>query len=78
MPSDEVLFCKPIAETMSRERFEWILRCLHIVDNRIVATVKESSEYDAIVKTRGLLESELVLIYCKFSHPSKFLSVDER
>lgn len=74
--SNEFLHCQAISETMSRERFEWIFRCLHLVDKKTVVINRGSKGFDPIVKTRVLLEM-LVSNFRTFLNPSKFISVDE-
>jgi hypothetical protein len=74
--ADEVLYCKDIASTMSRDHFEHIKRCLHLVDNSTYVTNKRDPHWDPLGKTRWFL-NELIISFNKHMSPSPYLCVDE-
>jgi hypothetical protein len=42
---------------MTRSRFEDILRCIHLVDNKSIISNQNDPTYDKIAKTRWLVEA---------------------
>jgi hypothetical protein len=50
--ADEVLYCRDIANAMSRDWFEHIKRCLYLVDISLYITDKVDPHWDPIGKTR--------------------------
>ena len=65
-----------IMKVMSRNRFDAILRCLHLVDNNDVVTDRAYSSYDKLAKSKWLVEEHNVL-YAKYWLPEHNLTVDE-
>jgi hypothetical protein len=74
--ADEVLYCRDIASAMSRDRFEHIKRCLHLVDNSTYVTDKSNPRWDPLRKTCWFL-NELIISFNQHLNPSPFLCVDE-
>jgi hypothetical protein len=56
MESEPFLHCRVISSCMSRNRFEIITSCLHIVDDSGQPANRRDPNYDKLVKTRWLLE----------------------
>lgn len=56
MRSESFLHCQLISEVMSRDRWEQILRCLHLVDNNTVVRDPKDPTFDRIAKTRWLVD----------------------
>lgn len=52
----DALTCEDISKTMSRWRFEYILRCLHMTNKAAFVIDKNSPNYDPIGKCRWILE----------------------
>jgi hypothetical protein len=74
--AEEVLYCKDIANTILRERFEYIKRCLHLVDNSMYVTDRSDPRWDPIGKTQWFL-NDLITSFNEHMNPSPFLCVDE-
>jgi hypothetical protein len=70
------LHCANIASTMSRVRFEYILRCTHLVNKEAYVTEKNAPGWDPVGKIRWLLDA-LTKNYQRLWNPSPFLTVDE-
>jgi hypothetical protein len=71
--ADEVLYCKDIASTMSRGRFEYIKRCLYLVDNSTYVSDKTNPRWDPIGKMRW----HLITSFNQHMNPSPYMCVDE-
>lgn len=65
-----------VASAMTRDRFEHILRCLHLTTNVDCVTLKTDPLFDPIQKTRWLLET-LVANFQEHLNPSPYVCVDE-
>jgi hypothetical protein len=74
--SSNALYCEVIATTMRRARFEWILRCLHLVNKNTIVSDRSSPHFDPFAKSRWLLE-DLVWNFQAHQNPDEFLSIDE-
>jgi hypothetical protein len=74
--SEPSLYCPIIASVMSRDRFEQILRCLHLVNKDTVETDKHSPLYDPLIKCRWLLEA-LIRNSQALQNADEYLCVDE-
>lgn len=61
MCSKKFLHCSLISEVMSRNRWEEILRCLHLVDNSTVVRDVKDPNFDRLAKTRWLLDMFMVV-----------------
>lgn len=72
----EALLCVEIVQTMSRWRFLYILKCLHMVPKGSYITDKHDPAYDPIGKCRWLLEA-LVSNFKALWNPGPYVSVDE-
>lgn len=68
--SPEVSVC------MTRDRFEHILRCLHLTSNATYVTKKSDPQFDPIGKTRWLIET-LAENFQNYLNPGPYVSVDE-
>jgi hypothetical protein len=61
---------------MTRSRFEDILKCIHLIDNKSIISNKNDPTYDKIAKTRWLVEARNEL--CRqFYNAKQNLCVDE-
>ena len=56
MRSQPFLYCPLISSIMSLERWQQIMRCLHLVDNNSIVRDVSDPKYDRIAKTRWLVE----------------------
>jgi hypothetical protein len=63
-----------IRNAMSRNRFEDILRCIHLVDNKEVCTDKSNPRYNKIAKTAWLVDDHNKLC-SEFWNPEQNLYV---
>jgi hypothetical protein len=61
---------------MSRERFDHLLKLIHVTNNKNFVMDKSSPDYDPIGKIRWLLEN-LVKNYRAHFNPGEFIYVDE-
>jgi hypothetical protein len=61
---------------MLRDRFEYIKRCLHLVDNSTYVTDKSDPRWDPIGKIRWYLD-DLITSFNQQMNPSPYLCVDE-
>lgn len=74
--SPEFYNCPLISEVMSRQRFEAIIRCIHLVNNDDVVTDKNSPQFDKIAKVRWLCESFASLSQTLYNN-ERVCTVDE-
>ena len=65
-----------ITRTMTRKRYETIIKCWHLVDNDLVVTDKTHLEYSPVAKIEWLV-NEHNSLYAKYWHPKQNLTVDE-
>ena len=71
------LFRTPaISDAMSRIRFESIIRCIHLVDNKDVVIDKDNPEYSKIAKTEWLVNA-LNDLCAQFWNAEQNMCVDE-
>lgn len=68
--------CDRIKNVMRRERWEDILRCLHLVDNEGLVPDPQHLDHDKIAKTRWLLEKFAELSQ-QFYNCERHITVDE-
>ena len=68
--------CPLISSAMSRQRFEAIVRCIHLVDNSKLAKDASDPQYDKIGKVRWLIEG-FSRISQELYNPERILTVDE-
>ena len=54
--NNEVWRTPAIAKCMSRNRFESIAKCVHLVDNETIVQDKSDSAYSKISKTQSLVD----------------------
>ena len=72
----DTLHCEPVASTMSRKRFLYILQCLHIAGKDSLKYDKADPRYDPIAQVRWLLDA-LVRNFQSLWNASPYLCVDE-
>lgn len=60
----------------TRNRFESLLRCLHLVDNSTIESDKDSPRYDKLTKVRWII-NEFVTKSRALYNPDKFVTCDE-
>lgn len=70
------LHCHDIVRTMSRFRFLYILRCLHMVPKGSYITDKENPAYDPIGKCRWILDAVTANAKALWN-PGPYVSIDE-
>ena len=73
---NEFLHCSVIPHVFLRNRFESLLCCLHIVDNRNIETNKESAGYDKLAKVMWIID-DFVRKSRALYNPRKFITCDE-
>lgn len=61
---------------MSRQRFQAILRCVHLVDRDVMVEQPREPGYDSIVHTRWLLET-ITENFMHHYNPHEFMCCDE-
>lgn len=76
MRSQPFLYCELISSIMSLERWEDILRCLHLVDNATVVKDVKNPKFDRIAKTRWLVEM-FVTVSKEIYNLDREITVDE-
>jgi hypothetical protein len=72
----EALYCEEVSNTMSRNRFQFILSSLHLVPKKSLVTDKGDPAYNPIDHVRWLLD-ELVQNFNTVWSSSAYLCVDE-
>jgi hypothetical protein len=70
------LHCDEVASTLTRNRFQYILKCLHIARKSTLVQNKQDPAYDPIAQVRWLLE-KLKNKFQAHWNGSEFLCVDE-
>lgn len=70
------MHCEAVARTMTRDRFLYILKVLHIVPKGSISHDRNDPKYDPIVQVRWYLDT-LVKNYQEAWNASEFLCVDE-
>ncbi|KRY03083.1 PiggyBac transposable element-derived protein 3 [Trichinella patagoniensis] len=70
------LRCDAIADAMSRNRFQEVLRYLHFNDNSETVLDRESPCYDRLFKIRPLIES--IRQSCLRLEQEEYQSIDEK
>ena len=73
---NEFLHCSMIPRVFIRNRFESLLHCLHLVDNRNNDTNKKSTGYDKLAKVRWII-GDFVRKSRALYNPGKFITCDE-
>lgn len=68
--------CPLISQAMPRQRFEAIVRCIHLVDNSELVTDSTSTGFDKIGKVRWLVEGFSRISQSLYS-PERVCTVDE-
>jgi hypothetical protein len=66
----------PIADVMSRDRFELMCKYLHFNDNNDVVKERESARYDSYFKIRPVLDA--LRTCCLKVEPEEHMSIDEQ
>jgi hypothetical protein len=74
--SSSTLYCEEVAKTMLRERFDHLLKLIHVTNNKNFVMDKSSPDYGPIGKIKWLLEN-LVKNYRVHFNPGEFICVDE-
>ena len=72
----EFLHCSLIPRVFTQNRFESLLRCLHLVNNEIVVTERESPRYDKLAKVRWVID-DFVTKSCTLYNLEKFITCVE-
>ena len=72
----EALHCEEVAGSLSRNCFQYILKCLHVAPKIIVVYNKQHPRYNRLVQVHWLM-SRLILNFQTHWNGSKFLTVDE-
>ena len=70
------LHCKIVAKAMARDRFEAIMRCLHLVNRDEVITDRQHPCFDPLAKVRWLID-DLVANFQKYQNPDVHMAVDK-
>ena len=76
MRSQPFLYCPLISSIMSLDRWELIMRCLHLVDNNCVVRDVNDPRFDRIAKTRWLVEM-FVTVSKEIYNLEREITVDE-
>lgn len=72
----EFFQCSLIPWVFTRNRFESLLPCLHLVNNERIQKNRESLHYDKLAKVRWII-SNFVTKSQAFYNPKKFITCDE-
>jgi hypothetical protein len=70
------LHCEEVASSLSRNKFQYILKCLHIARKSTMVTDRKNPGYDPIAQVRWLLD-RLKTNFQDHWNGSEFLCVDE-
>lgn len=74
--SIDIFHSREIGSIMYRKKFEYILRCINLVDNDRITTIKDEPRYSKITKCKWLVCEQNAFIYQYWQTEHNFI-IDE-